>query len=71
MNENAILISTLFIRLNGLIAFVFSYIAAMERTRTRVWHSESKENLKMQLDICKTKLFFFLPESFLNSATPL
>lgn len=50
MNENAIPISTLLIGLNGLIAFVLSYIAAVERTRTRVWHGESKEDVAMQPD---------------------
>ncbi len=50
MNTNFIPISTLFIGLNGLIAFVLSYIVAMERTRTRVWHGESKEDVAMQPD---------------------
>lgn len=50
MNTNAIPISTLFIGLNGLIAFVLSYIVVMERTRTRVWHGESKEDVAMQPD---------------------
>lgn len=50
MNKNAIPISTLFIGLNGLIAFILSYIVVMERTRTRVWHGESKEDVVMQLD---------------------
>ncbi|MBD1922980.1 MAPEG family protein [Microcoleus sp. FACHB-831] len=50
MNENLIPISTLFIGINGFIAFALSYIAAMERTRTRVWHGESKENVTMQPD---------------------
>jgi uncharacterized protein len=48
MNENTIPISTLFIGLNGIIAFVLSYIATMERTKTRVWHGESKDDVKMQ-----------------------
>ena len=43
-------ISTLFIGLNGLIAFVLTYIVAMERTRTRVWHGESKQDVAMQPD---------------------
>lgn len=46
--NTAIPISTLFIGLNGLIAFVLSYIVVMERTRTRVWHGESKEDVVMQ-----------------------
>ncbi len=50
MNTNFIPISTLFIGLNGLIAFVLSYIVAMERTRIRVWHGESKEDVAMQPD---------------------
>lgn len=50
MNENAISISTLFIGLNGLIAFILSYIVVMERTRTRIWHGESKEDVVMQPD---------------------
>lgn len=50
MNINAIPISTLFIGVNGLIAFVLSYIAAMERTRTKIWHGESKEDVAIQQD---------------------
>lgn len=50
MNTTAIPISTLFIGLNGLIAFILSYIAATERTKTRVWHGESKEDIAMQPD---------------------
>lgn len=50
MIENAIPISTLFIGLNGLTAFVLSYIAAFERTKTRVWHGESKEDVVQQPD---------------------
>lgn len=46
----AIPISTLFIGINGLIALVLSYIVVMERTRTRVWHGESKEDIAMQPD---------------------
>lgn len=48
MNTNVMPISTLFIGLNGLIAFVLSYVVAIERTRTRVWHGESKEDVAMQ-----------------------
>ena len=47
MNE-AIPISTLFIGINGFIAFILSYLVAMERTRTRVWHGESKEDVAAQ-----------------------
>lgn len=43
-------ISTLFVGLNGLIAFALSYIAASERVKTRVWHGESKEDVTMQTD---------------------
>ncbi|KAF3889507.1 MULTISPECIES: MAPEG family protein [Nostocales] len=43
-------ISTFFIGLNGLIAFALSYIVVMERTRTRIWHGESKEDVLMQPD---------------------
>ncbi len=50
MDTTAIPISTLFIGLNGLTAFVLSYIVVMERTRTRVWHGESKEDVAMQPD---------------------
>jgi len=46
----AIPISTLFIGINGLVALVLSYIVVMERTRTRVWHGESKEDVAMQPD---------------------
>ena len=45
---NEIPISTLFIGINGLIALTLSYIVAMERTRTRVWHGESQEDVAMQ-----------------------
>lgn len=48
MNTAMIPISTLFIGLNGLIAFVLSYLVVMERTRARVWHGESKEDVVMQ-----------------------
>lgn len=46
--NTAIPISTLFIGLNGFTAFVLSYIVVIERTRTRVWHGESKEDVVMQ-----------------------
>lgn len=35
-------ISTLFVGLNGIIAFTLSYIVAMERTRTRIWHGATE-----------------------------
>lgn len=50
MNAGLIPISTLFIGLNGIIAFALSYIAATERTRASVWHGESKEDVAMQPD---------------------
>jgi hypothetical protein len=50
MNEKMIPISTLFIGLNGIIALALSYIAAMERIKTRVWHGESKEDIVKQPD---------------------
>jgi len=50
MGLTAIPISTLFIGLNGLTAVVLSYIVVMERTRTRVWHGESKAEVAMQPD---------------------
>ncbi|ALF51800.1 glutathione S-transferase [Nostoc piscinale CENA21] len=50
MIENSIPISTLFIGLNGLIAFFLSYIVAFERTKTRVWHGESKKDIAQQPD---------------------
>jgi len=50
MIENPVPISTLFIGLNGLTAFVLSYIAAFERTKTRVWHGESEKDVAQQPD---------------------
>ena len=50
MNAGLIPISALFIGLNGFIAFALSYIAATERTRMRVWHGESKEDVALQSD---------------------
>ena len=50
MNENLVPISTLFIGINGFIAFALSYIVAMERTKTRVWHGESNVDVTMQPD---------------------
>lgn len=46
--NNPIPISTLFGGLNGFIAFALSYIVAMERTSTRVWHGESKADVSNQ-----------------------
>ncbi|XPM53321.2 MAG: MAPEG family protein [Leptolyngbya sp. IPPAS B-1204] len=50
MNASLVPISTFFIGLNGLIAFVLSYIAASERVKASVWHGESKEDVVMQSD---------------------
>ena len=50
MNENLIPISTLFIGINGFIALILSYIVAMERTKIRVWHGESKQDVTLQPD---------------------
>ncbi len=38
-------ISTLFVGLNGLIALALSYLVAMERTRTRIWHGETEKDI--------------------------
>jgi uncharacterized protein len=38
----SISISTLFVGINGFIAFALSYIVVMERTRTRIWHGETE-----------------------------
>jgi uncharacterized membrane protein YecN with MAPEG domain len=46
--NNLIPISTLFVGLNGFLAFAFSYIVVMERSRTRVWHGESKADVSNQ-----------------------
>lgn len=50
MIENSIPVSTLFIGLNGIVAFSLSYIAADERLKTRVWHGESKADVAQQPD---------------------
>jgi hypothetical protein len=41
-------VSTLFVGLNGLIAFALSYIVVMERTRTRIWHGETETDITHQ-----------------------
>jgi uncharacterized membrane protein YecN with MAPEG domain len=41
-------ISTLFVGLNGLIAFALSYIVVIERTRTRIWHGGSETEVVYQ-----------------------
>jgi uncharacterized protein len=51
--DNLVPISTLFIGLNGLIAFALSYIVAMERTSTRIWHGASQQDVVSQPDYLK------------------
>jgi len=46
--SNPLPISTLFIGLNGFVAFALSYIVVMERISTRVWHGESEEDVATQ-----------------------
>lgn len=46
--SNPVPISTLFIGVNGFVAFALSYIVVMERTSTRVWHGESKADVSQQ-----------------------
>ena len=41
-------ISSLFIGLNGLMAFALSYIVVMERTKTRIWHGETEAEVGYQ-----------------------
>lgn len=41
-------IATLFIGINGLIALMLSYLATMERVKTRIWHGETKEDVATQ-----------------------
>ena len=50
MNINLIPISTLFIGINGIIALVLTNIIVMARTRTKLWHGESKEDVVRQPD---------------------
>ena len=38
--NNIVPISTLFIGIHGLIAFILSFIVVWERTKTRVWHGD-------------------------------
>jgi uncharacterized protein len=45
MSLNPVPVSTLFIGLNGFVAFALSYIVVMERTSTRVWHGVSREEV--------------------------
>jgi hypothetical protein len=48
MSLHPVPISTLFIGLNGFLAFVLSYIVVIERISTRVWHGVSKEEVANQ-----------------------
>ncbi|MBD1909097.1 MULTISPECIES: MAPEG family protein [unclassified Leptolyngbya] len=48
MTTNLVPVSTLFIGLHGLIAFILSYIAASERVKTRIWHGEATEDVMSQ-----------------------
>jgi uncharacterized membrane protein YecN with MAPEG domain len=48
MSLNPVPISTLFIGLNGFVAFALSYIVVMERTSTRIWHGESEKDVVTQ-----------------------
>jgi uncharacterized protein len=41
-------VSTLFVGLNGAIAVALSSIVVMERTRTRIWHGESEQDVVTQ-----------------------
>lgn len=50
MMTDLVPISTLFVGLNGFIAFALSYIAASERVKTRIWHGESKNDVVMQVE---------------------
>lgn len=43
-------VSTLFIGLNGLTALVLTYLVVMERSRTRLWHGESEQDIASQPD---------------------
>lgn len=68
-------ISALFIGLHGLIALVLSYLAAAERTRTRIWHGESKRDIVEQGDpLVEPNLWAALVERFtakyLDTQTP-
>ena len=41
-------IPTIFVGLNGLVAFALSYIVVMERTRTRIWHGATEAAVASQ-----------------------
>ena len=46
-------ISALFIGLHGLMALVLSFVVALERTRSRVWHGSSHADVAAQPDYLK------------------
>jgi len=46
-------ISALFIGLHGLLALGLSFIVALERTRTRIWHGSSSTDVSAQPDHLK------------------
>lgn len=50
----AIPISTIFIGLNGVLAFGLSYTVVMERTRTRTWHGTTQTDVVHQPDYLET-----------------
>lgn len=50
MNANFIPISTLFLGLNGITAIVLTNVIVMARTRTKLWHGETKEDVIRQPD---------------------
>ncbi|BDA70524.1 hypothetical protein CAL7716_046900 [Calothrix sp. PCC 7716] len=74
MDKYLIPISTLFIGLNGIIAIMLSYIVAAERTKTRIWHGESKEDILKQPDALANPNAWAafvedMTQNFLSSAT--
>ncbi len=50
MNPGLVPISTFFIALNGFLALALSYIAAVERSRARIWHGASPTDVADQSD---------------------
>lgn len=47
---HAIYLSAFFIGIQGIIAFILSYIVVMERVKLRLWHGESQEDVALQPD---------------------
>jgi uncharacterized membrane protein YecN with MAPEG domain len=69
--DNPIPISTLFIGLNGFVAFALSYIVVMERTSTRVWHGTSKEDVATQPNYLeKPNAWAAFVESYTRKSVP-